>query len=336
MVTTRARLALMGATTHAVPGVAFDVDLDSFEELSSVREWCDLQGLTHVSLEPLPTGDVRHRLRHGLGGDAIADLPADRRPGARLWMYTNFNCNLACDYCCVSSSPRAPRRTLPADTVERLCAEAASAGVAHIYLTGGEPFLRADIARLVTACASAADTVVLTNGMLFGGARRAWLDACPRESVTLQISIDSAEAALHDLHRGAGSHAGALAGIAIAQELGFRVKVAATLSPADHGEKPGLHRMCDELGLGGEDRVVRRIAQQGCADEGVRVSRASIIPEICITDAGVWWHPVGANDPALRVSDGIPSLGDVIETVTTEFRRHRAESDLIAASFPCG
>ncbi len=55
-----------------------------------------------------------------------------------------------------------------------------------------------------------------------------------------------------------------------------------------------------------------------------------------MTDAGVWWHPVGANNPALRVSDDIPPLEEVIETVTSEFRRHRAESDLIAASFPCG
>ena len=41
-------------------------------------------------------------------------VPAeDNRPvGSRLWLYTNFDCNLHCDYCCVRSSPTAPRREL--------------------------------------------------------------------------------------------------------------------------------------------------------------------------------------------------------------------------------
>ena len=31
----------------------------------------------------------------------------DRTPvGQRLWVYTNFDCNLACTYCCAESSPR--------------------------------------------------------------------------------------------------------------------------------------------------------------------------------------------------------------------------------------
>jgi TusA-related sulfurtransferase len=39
--------------------------------------------------------------------------PEDNRPlGSRLWLYTNFDCNLHCDYCCVRSSPTVPRREL--------------------------------------------------------------------------------------------------------------------------------------------------------------------------------------------------------------------------------
>ncbi len=33
--------------------------------------------------------------------------------GSRLWLYTNFDCNLACDYCSAGSSPRAAPRRLP-------------------------------------------------------------------------------------------------------------------------------------------------------------------------------------------------------------------------------
>ncbi len=40
--------------------------------------------------------------------DPLLDLPPSARPGSRLWIYTNVDCNLACDYCCVRSSPRTP------------------------------------------------------------------------------------------------------------------------------------------------------------------------------------------------------------------------------------
>lgn len=326
----------MEASGRAVPGVPFDVDLDGELAVEAVADWCRGRGLHHVSVEPLASGALRHRLRGGLGGDPVDDLPMERRPGARLWIYTNFHCNLACDYCCVSSSPTAARRLVPLEVVRRLAAEAAEVGTREIFLTGGEPFLRSDIIEILELCATAAPTTVLTNGMLFRGARLAWLEAAPRDGVTLQISVDSAEADLHDLHRGEGSHAAALEGIRTACEAGFAVRVAATLGPSDLDREPGLHRLCDELGLGPDDRVIRRIARQGNAEHGVRISRSSIIPEICVTDQGVWWHPVGANDVALRVADHVPPLAEVVASVTDEFRRHRRDTDLIAAAFPCG
>ena len=54
----------------------------------------------------------------------------DNRPvGSRLWLYTNFNCNLHCDYCCVRSSPTAPRRELGLARVQRIAREAAELSV---------------------------------------------------------------------------------------------------------------------------------------------------------------------------------------------------------------
>lgn len=336
MISTRARLAVLDAATRAVPGVPFEVVLDADERADDVAAWVAGRGLRVASVEAQADGRVLHRLRTGRAGDPLDDLPPDRRPGARLWIYTNFHCNLACDYCCVSSSPRAPRRAVPVETVERAASEARALGTTQIFLTGGEPFLRSDISELVATCAAASATTVLTNGMLFGGSRRAWLDACPRDGVTLQVSLDSAGPALHDRHRGTGSHAAALAGIRTALELGFRVRVAATLGPGDHDEEQPLHAVCDGLGVSADDRVIRRIALQGNAVAGVRISRASIIPEICVTDRDVAWHPVGANDPELRVCDGLPPLADVVAAVRDEFREHRLRNDEIAASFPCG
>jgi TusA-related sulfurtransferase len=34
-------------------------------------------------------------------GEAPSNTDSDRPIGSRLWLYTNFDCNLHCDYCCV-------------------------------------------------------------------------------------------------------------------------------------------------------------------------------------------------------------------------------------------
>ena len=52
---------------------------------------------------------------------------------------------------------------------ERIASEAAELGVSEIFVTGGEPFLLADIGDILASCTVAAPTTVLTNGMLFAG-----------------------------------------------------------------------------------------------------------------------------------------------------------------------
>jgi hypothetical protein len=79
-------------------------------------------------------GRTRWVIRCG-NAPANADRPVD----SCLWLYyTNFDCNLHCDYCCVRSSPKAPRRKLGLARVRRIANEAAELGVSHIFVTGGE------------------------------------------------------------------------------------------------------------------------------------------------------------------------------------------------------
>ena len=136
------------------------------------------------------------------GGCLAAGYGRNRPVGSRLWLYTNFDCNLHCDYCCVRSSPTAPRRELGLARVQQIAREAAGLGVKEIFVTGGEPFLLEDIGEILVSCAAAAPTTVLTNGMLFAGRRAERLRALPRDRIVLQISLDSATPELHDLHRG--------------------------------------------------------------------------------------------------------------------------------------
>ncbi|MBA2637224.1 MAG: radical SAM protein, partial [Solirubrobacterales bacterium] len=234
----------------------------------------------------------------------MSSVPDGAAPlGSRLWLYTNFDCNLACSYCCAESSPQAAARPMAPEVARRASEEFAGLGGQEILLTGGEPFLAPDLTYLVDAAARWVPVTILTNAMVFSrGRRRAMLEALDRERVTLQVSLDSGTPALHDRNRGAGSFDRARAGIALARELGFRVRVAATLDEEDAAEEASLHRLLEQDGIPTEDRLVRRVAQTGFADWGIEVGVDRIWPEPALTADGAWWHPVGITDPAMQVA----------------------------------
>jgi hypothetical protein len=262
-------------------------------------------------------------------------VPAeDNRPvGSRLWVYTNFNCNLHCDYCCVRSSPTAPRRELGLARVQRIAREAAELGVKEIFVTGGEPFLLEDIGEILLSCAAAAPTTVLTNGMLFIGRRAQSLRALPRDRIVLQISLDSATPQLHDLHRGPGTWARTHEGIQRARTQGFRVRLAATVST--DAEAEAFRQFLNEEKIAAQDRVIRRIALRGSASQGVAVSRADLVPEVTVTADGVYWHPVGAEDADLLVTRDIFPLSDSFAAVRRAFDHEGEHAKKLASIFNC-
>ncbi len=253
--------------------------------------------------------------------------------GERLWLYTNFDCNLACDYCCVRSSPRADPQALPLEDIQRAASEAPEAGVRELFVTGGEPFLRSDIAEILLACGRALPTTVLTNGLLFAGKRLRALQELPRDRVVLQISLDSPTAALHDRHRGAGSWEKARAGIASAREEGFRVRLASTVTDAQ--AEQDFQEFVEREGIPKQDCVVRRVALRGFAEEGVALSRSDLVPEVTFTRAGVYWHPVGATDQDFFVTGRFFPLVEAIEAVRRAFAEERRFATSVANVFRC-
>ena len=296
---------------------------------ADLQAWCRFTGnsLIGSTIEP---GGTRWVIRRGA---APKDPDHDRSLGSRLWLYTNFDCNLRCDYCCVRSSPAAPRRELGLSRVQRIASEASALGVAEIFVTGGEPFLLADIAEILVACAAAAPTTVLTNGMLFSGRRLMALRSLPRDRVTLQISLDSATPEGHDRHRGQGTWARAWEGIRRACAEGFRVRLAATVSTEAEAEE--FRSFLDARHIAEEDRVIRRIALRGFATQGLALARADLVPEITITAEGVYWHPVGAEDVDLLVTREIFPLADGFAAVRRAFELEREQPRRLAAIFNC-
>jgi uncharacterized Fe-S cluster-containing radical SAM superfamily protein len=247
----------------------------------------------------------------------VAVLDASPALGSRLWLYSNFDCNLACDYCCARSSPRAAARRIPVETARRACEEFAGLGGREILITGGEPFLDPDLPALVETAERWAPVTILTNAMVLSrGSRRRMLDALDPARVTMQVSLDSGTPDLHDRHRGAGSFQRARAGIALLRELGFRVRVAATVDEADTDEEDGFHALLDADGIPAADRLVRRVARTGFAAHGVELTVDNLWPEPTLAADGAWWHPVGIAEPAMQVASEPLPVVTVLAVIT--------------------
>jgi TusA-related sulfurtransferase/uncharacterized Fe-S cluster-containing radical SAM superfamily protein len=259
----------------------------------------------------------------------------DRTPvGERLWVYTNFDCNLACTYCCAESSPRAPSRRVEPAMATAIFDEFRNLGGREVLLTGGEPFMHPELGELVSS-AHGLDVTILTNAMIFGkGRRRDTLEALDR-GVTLQVSLDSASPELHDAQRGRGSWARALDGIGLAHSLGFRVRVAATLYDEDPVGVEQLHRRLDTEGIAADDRLIRPVAQEGFAETGMHVSVGTLEPEPTITADGAWWHPVAVTNPNMKIADAPLPLSEVFGVVNDTMRLQDAAARTGREVFRC-
>jgi len=324
---------LIAVLRRSRPGDLVAVVGDDANVGAELETWCRFTGnpLLEATIE---RGRSRWVFRCG-AVPVPTRVPAEgNRPvGSRLWLYTNFDCNLHCDYCCVRSSPTAPRRELGLARVQRIAREAAELGVKEIFVTGGEPFLLEDIGDILLSCAAVAPTTVLTNGMLFAGRRAESLRALPSDRIVLQISLDSATPNLHDLHRGPGTWARTREGIQRARAHGFRVRLAATVST--DAEDEAFRQFLNAEKVAAEDRVIRRIALRGSANEGVAVSRSDLVPEVTITADGVYWHPVGAEDADLLVTRDIFPLSESFAAVRRAFDREGEHAHKLARIFNC-
>jgi organic radical activating enzyme/TusA-related sulfurtransferase len=320
---------LIAALRRCARGDLLAVSSNDPELGPDLERWCRFTGNTLVDTIA-ETGQTRWIIRYG---EAPANTDVERPVGSRLWLYSNFDCNLHCDYCCVRSSPKTPRRELGLARVQRICDEAVGLGVKEIFVTGGEPFLLPDIGPMLVACCAAAPTTVLTNGMLLFGRRLETLRSLPKDRLTFQISVDSPTPERHDRHRGAGSWVRACDGIDRARAEGFRVRFAATVSNDEEGEE--FRRFLDDRKVKEEDRVIRRIALRGSAAEGVALARADLAPEVTITAEGVFWHPVAAADPDMLVTSEIFPLAESFAAVRRAFQRENEHRKRLATIFNC-
>ena len=172
-------------------------------------------------------------------------------PPRLVFWETTAGCNLACIHC---------RRTTVADQllpqdlsrseafrlVEQIAELAPAAGQTILVLSGGEPLFRPDIFDIARHAADMGLIVALaSNATLIDGevARRIAASGIRRVSV----SFDGADAATHDIFRGTGAYAQALAGIEHLTAAGVPFQINTTVARHNVRQMPETLAMAREL-----------------------------------------------------------------------------------------
>jgi MoaA/NifB/PqqE/SkfB family radical SAM enzyme len=224
----------------------------------------------------------------------------------KLWIYTNYDCNLSCSYCVAESHPRAERRRLALSQVQRLVDEAVALDFSGLYFTGGEPFLVEELYDMLAYAAPRLPTTVLSNGMLIKGRRLERLRAAAHPNLTIQISLDGGRPEHHDPYRGPGSWAGAVAGVRALLESGFHVRLATTVTAANSAHLDEMCAFHTGLGIPEVDHFTRPLAKRGFSQHGMEVDRTSLLPEITVNADGVYWHPLTTAEDMLVCREIFP------------------------------
>lgn len=236
----------------------------------------------------------------------------------RLWLYTNFDCNLQCSYCLSSSHPNAPRREFEWDLYTQLVDEAVSLGIPELCLTGGEPFLLSDMAQRIEYAAAHMPVTVLTNGLPLTESRLAGMAHLRDMPVTLQISLDGHRAELHDPYRGQGTWSRTVDAIRRVQAAGFKVAIGATETPLNTEHLAELAAFVSDLGVHAKDFFVRPLTKRGLSAEGLELQAGDLAPELTVTAEGVYWHPQTGGE-ALRLTQQPLPLHLAFDLMQTTF-----------------
>jgi uncharacterized Fe-S cluster-containing radical SAM superfamily protein len=150
-----------------------------------------------------------------------------------LWINTGTLCNITCASCYIESSPRNDALAyIHASDVARFLTEAQASRLPlrEIGFTGGEPFMNPEILTMLEdTLGRGFKALVLTNAMKPMMHQAAGLLALRDKygaNLTLRVSLDHPDPAIHDAERGAGSFDRTMEGLRFLAGHGFQLHVA--------------------------------------------------------------------------------------------------------------
>jgi MoaA/NifB/PqqE/SkfB family radical SAM enzyme len=250
----------------------------------------------------------------------------------KLWLYTNYDCNLRCAYCVARSSPNAPRRALGLSNVQRLVDEAVELGFTDVFFTGGEPFILNDIYDMLAYSSARVRTTALTNAMILRGQRLDRLAAFANDNLIVQVSLDGGCPEHHDAWRGKGSWEKTVEGILLLQERGLHLRLSTTETPANSAHLDQLCAFHRSLGIPDEDHFIRPLAKRGYSKEGLEVDMINLAPELTVNLDGVFWHPLSTHAD-MQVSKKLFPLADAVARVQSQLETMARTGSVPAMTF---
>ena len=225
---------------------------------------------------------------------AIESAIDDGLVGERVWLYSNYHCNLRCAYCLTESAPAVARRSLQPDEMVELADQARELGFRALGVTGGEPFLVPEMPEVLEDLGERLPVLVLSNATLFTEKLLSRMRGLGGGRVTVQVSLDSAEPDVNDVMRAPRNFEKVVAAIPRLIDAGIPVRIATT---GDHNTPEQLERLCAlhrSLGVSDDDHVVRPIVRRGRAldgEAGVVAEAKDLEPELTLTADGAFWSP---------------------------------------------
>lgn len=176
-------------------------------------------------------------------------------PPESITLMVTSGCNLSCRHCWLDCCT--PEKTSPiaAPKIMKLIRAFAQMGGTRITLTGGEILSHPNWYTLLAYCTEhhRIESVCLqTNATMIAREHIQALLSLQLEKLTIQVSLDGAHARTHNLVRGPGSYARAIAGLRLLIDagLGPQIQVAFTEMAHNLEELAELLEKIDKMGIG--------------------------------------------------------------------------------------
>lgn len=205
-------------------------------------------------------------------------------PPKTLTLAITGACNLSCSHCWVEAGVSDSAGHVPWRTLRRLVEEFAAIGGRGLRITGGEPLCHPDWLELMRLSRRAGfrDVYLQTNGMLFTAGHAAALRELDFPGLSVQVSLDGATAATHDLVRGTGAFKGALDGIRLLADGGLAQRITVFFTEMRHNlpEIPALLELAEAMGIASV--VTGALVLGGRAAEGSLVAPADPAQYLCL------------------------------------------------------
>lgn len=172
-------------------------------------------------------------------------------------------CNLACPTCYFAAGDLPGTDPLSTKGALAVLDALALGRPRSLVISGGEPFLRGDIAEILAFAARRFDDVVLlTNGCLIGEKEA---EHVREYGARVQVSIESDDAAVHEAARGRGSFNAAMRGIRALLSAGVsEIEIVPTLTRKNLAHVPGIVRLARDLGVGYHFSLFMPVGRGAC------------------------------------------------------------------------